>query len=273
MPVHEVLADYQDDPNGGNGYLRIMEFDPARSLINVKSYSPTLNNFLTKNESQFSLNVNFNLYKAPLPTAYFQNGISGYNSTQDTWINEAAPNTSYGNNNRLVVDDDTRNNPFNDRAGQSLLRFDNIIGSLEGQIPLGATISRANLKLVLANDIDNPFFNPNFKIYHMNRSWQENSTWSSLGNGLSLGQDYNQLIGRFAGDNNPDGKNVRNIDVTAAVQRWANGEQNYGFAIISEIISGNDDGIDLFSSEANEIMFRPALEVQYSLGLTPPVNL
>ena len=273
LPVHEVLADYQDDPNGGNGYLRIMEFDPARSVINFKSYSPTLNNFLTKNESQFSLNVDFNLYKAPLPTAYFQNGISGYNSTQDTWINEAAPNTSYGNNNRLVVDDDTRNNPFNDRAGQSLLRFDNIIGSLEGQIPLGATISRANLKLLLANDIDNPFFNPNFKIYHMNRSWQENSTWNSLGNGLSLGQDYNQLIGRFAGDNNPDGKNVRNIDVTAAVQRWANGEQNYGFAIISEIISRNDDGIDLFSSEANEIMFRPALEVQYTLGLTPPVNL
>lgn len=42
--------------------------------------------------------------------------------------------------------------------------------------------------------------------------------------------------------------------------------QKYGVAIIPEVISGNDDGIELYASEANEIMFRPALLVEYSLA-------
>ena len=40
--VYVLLADYQDAPNGGNGWLRIMEFSPANDEITVKTYSPTL---------------------------------------------------------------------------------------------------------------------------------------------------------------------------------------------------------------------------------------
>jgi hypothetical protein len=264
LPVHEVLADYQDDPNGGNGYLRIMEFNIPGNRIDVSSYSPTLNNFLNKDESQFSLSVPWNQYRAPHSVAYFQNGVSGYTKTQDTWINEASKDTSYGNNSTLVSDDDTRNNIFNDRQGQTLIRFDDIIGTGHGKIPLGATIIDANLKLTIKDDIDHPFYNPDFYVGYMTRSWNENSTWNSLGNGLTQGSDYSQIIGSFGGDNNPDGYNVRNIDITAAVQRWANGEANNGLGIISQRISGNDDGIDILSSEAGEIMFRPLLQVEYS---------
>ncbi|MGK7914877.1 MAG: DNRLRE domain-containing protein [Prochloraceae cyanobacterium] len=269
LPVHEVLADYQDDPNGGNGYLRQMEFDLANERINFKSYSPTLNNFLTKDESQFSLAVDFALYKASNPTLYFQNGVSGYEGTKDTWINEASKNTSYGNSTTLVADDDTTNSWFSDRQGQVLLRFDALIGNAaQGKIPVGATITRANLKLTLQDDIDSLFYNPDFEVYYMTRSWQENSTWNSLGNGLSTESDYERLIARFPGDNNPNSYNVRNIDVSNAVQRWADGEANNGLAIVSQIINGNDDGIKLFASETSQIMFRPALEVEYNLDST-----
>lgn len=266
LSVHEVLADYQDDPNGGNGYLRIMAFDPASDRIDVSSYSPTLDTYRTGDESQFSLAVDFDKYIAPNPTVYFQDGVSGYQGTQDTWINEAAKTSSYGDSPHLVADDDTTNNWFRDREGQVLLRFDDIIGNGPNQVPLGSTVTRASLKLTLQDDIDHPLYDPEFEVYFLNQDWNESSTWDSLSNGLSPGNDYTDLIQTFAGDNNPDGYNIRHIDISDAVQRWVDGEVNNGLGILSESISGNDDGIELFSSEANQILFRPALEVEYLLA-------
>ena len=53
--IHSVLSDYQSRTNGGNGWLRIMEFDPSANMINVKTYSPYLNQFEEDGDSQFSL--------------------------------------------------------------------------------------------------------------------------------------------------------------------------------------------------------------------------
>ncbi len=265
LPVHEVLADYQEEPNGGNGYLRMMEFDTTGDRINVSSYSPTLDNFLTEDQSEFSLEVDFEQYVEPNPTVYFQNDVNDYQGTQDTWINEAAKNSSYGDSSELVVDDDTTNSWWRDREGQALLKFDDIIGEEAGQIPLGAKIERANLKLTLIDDIDHPFYNSDLEIYFMTRDWDESSTWNSLGNGLEMGDDFDELINRFAGDNEPNQHNIRHVDITDAVQRWADGELNYGLGIVSESIWDNDDGIKLFTSEASQIMYRPALEVEYTI--------
>jgi len=41
-PVHELLCDYQGQPNGGNGWLQLLRFDPGRDEIRVETYSPTL---------------------------------------------------------------------------------------------------------------------------------------------------------------------------------------------------------------------------------------
>lgn len=43
LPVHETLVDYQSLPNGGNGWLRIMRFVPDENKIEVRAYSPLLN--------------------------------------------------------------------------------------------------------------------------------------------------------------------------------------------------------------------------------------
>ncbi|MEX1095026.1 MAG: metallophosphoesterase [Planctomycetales bacterium] len=40
--VIEMLADYQNLANGGNGWLRVLTFDPAQQRIHVETYSPTL---------------------------------------------------------------------------------------------------------------------------------------------------------------------------------------------------------------------------------------
>lgn len=47
--VHEVLMDYQTLPNGGNGFLRIMEFDPAAGTIEHSTYSPYLGRYYDPN--------------------------------------------------------------------------------------------------------------------------------------------------------------------------------------------------------------------------------
>ncbi|HEX2808675.1 MAG TPA: LamG-like jellyroll fold domain-containing protein, partial [Kineosporiaceae bacterium] len=42
-PVPQLLADYQDRSNGGDGWLRILNFKPSENRIDVQTYSPTRN--------------------------------------------------------------------------------------------------------------------------------------------------------------------------------------------------------------------------------------
>lgn len=41
--IYTLLSDYQNQPAGGNGWLRIMEFSPANNTITVSTFSPTIN--------------------------------------------------------------------------------------------------------------------------------------------------------------------------------------------------------------------------------------
>lgn len=56
--VHQILADYQGHPNGGNAYLRIFKFIPKQNIIEAKTYSPTEDKFITTKKSQFTLQYN-----------------------------------------------------------------------------------------------------------------------------------------------------------------------------------------------------------------------
>lgn len=53
--VHQLLSDYQDRPNGGNGWLRIIQFSSVNDEVSIKTYSPYLNKYETDNNSQFIL--------------------------------------------------------------------------------------------------------------------------------------------------------------------------------------------------------------------------
>jgi hypothetical protein len=54
--VYQLLSDYQGmRPNGGDGYLRMMEFVPSENTIYVQTYSPNFDNYMTGPSSQFEL--------------------------------------------------------------------------------------------------------------------------------------------------------------------------------------------------------------------------
>ena len=63
--IHTLLADYQDYPNGGNGWLRIMEVYPEINEIKVKTYSPHLNQYKTDPDSEFTLSYKNNETQPP----------------------------------------------------------------------------------------------------------------------------------------------------------------------------------------------------------------
>jgi len=55
--IHTVMANYQNRARGGDGWLRFMEFSPARNHIRMRTYSPTLGRFEVDadSSSQFTL--------------------------------------------------------------------------------------------------------------------------------------------------------------------------------------------------------------------------
>ena len=53
--VHEMLADYQNRPFGGEGYLRILEFLEDGRTVRVSTYSPWLDQYLSEGSNEFTL--------------------------------------------------------------------------------------------------------------------------------------------------------------------------------------------------------------------------
>lgn len=55
-PINQALSNYHcpEVGNGGNGYLRYYTFKPNKNIIEAHTYSPSLNNYFTGNENQFT---------------------------------------------------------------------------------------------------------------------------------------------------------------------------------------------------------------------------
>jgi autotransporter-associated beta strand protein len=56
--IDVLLADYQSETNGGNGFLRTLEFSPANNVIRLKTYSPTTSGSKTDGDNEFTLDYN-----------------------------------------------------------------------------------------------------------------------------------------------------------------------------------------------------------------------
>lgn len=64
LPVYEILADYQAYQNGGNGWMRLINFVPGGGndgddRIEFVTYSPSLDEYWTDNDSEFGFDVRF----------------------------------------------------------------------------------------------------------------------------------------------------------------------------------------------------------------------
>ena len=88
--VFQMLADYQNLPSGGEGWLRILRFVPAESKIYVQTYSPWLNRYDTDADSEFTLDF-------PMGGTFANVGTTTVPSGSDASIPIAdlAPNTQY----------------------------------------------------------------------------------------------------------------------------------------------------------------------------------
>lgn len=91
--IQTILADYQDRANGGDGWLRILEFSPAYNEIHVKTYSPTLDTFETDADSQFTFNPDMERGSPFAELELVQNVFSG-GEAEIAWKN-LSPDSAY----------------------------------------------------------------------------------------------------------------------------------------------------------------------------------
>lgn len=53
--IYTMMFDAQDFTNGGNGYLRMLEFKPGENKVSVKTFSTISNTYMTENDNQFDI--------------------------------------------------------------------------------------------------------------------------------------------------------------------------------------------------------------------------
>lgn len=56
-PVHQMLADFQRRPNGGDGWLRILGFNQELGQVIVRTYSPTVKSYERDEDSDFRFDL------------------------------------------------------------------------------------------------------------------------------------------------------------------------------------------------------------------------
>jgi hypothetical protein len=185
--------------------------------------------------------VPFGTFASTFPTISFTQRAAGYTGTQDTELHSGElAGTPLGAAITVKADAEDAG------VAQGLLRFDNIFGVRSDQIAPNARILSASLAL---NQFDagNPV-----NLHRMLGPWdQGNVTWNSFGNGVQT----NGIEARAVIDAVLPTQST-NIDVLTSLQAWANGEANFGWALIST----GSDGYQFTSSESAN---PPSLTVVY----------
>ncbi|MBK7950892.1 MAG: hypothetical protein IPK00_19570 [Deltaproteobacteria bacterium] len=81
--VYSMLSDYQCDPAGGNGWLRILTFRPAQNQIVVETYSPWLDQYRAGDSSTFTLD--YDMGGAGFVQIGSQTGVASGTNASMTW--------------------------------------------------------------------------------------------------------------------------------------------------------------------------------------------
>lgn len=267
--VYELLANYQNRPNGGNGLLRRIEFRPgdgsdAPDRIQVRTYSPSTGEEKTDGDSKFGFDLDFDArFGSPAaetpeptetpdgPSATFQQGTDGYSGTTDTMIRAADPETSHGSVETLSIDGSDPQGSGS--SSQGLLRFDGVVGTDAGQIPPGSDVKQATLVLETSDEGDGA------ALHRLRTDWNADSTWASLDGGVRT--DGSEAVADAVAETGTVETGETSIDVTASVQAWVTGAQNRGWVFRPL----GDDGWDIQSADSAT---PPVLTVSYAPGET-----
>lgn len=183
----------------------------------------------------------------------FSEGLDTY-----IWSTQGGPDQETGTN--------WVGNWFGARHNQAMIRFTDIFGADPDQIPLGSSINAATLYLALG------YANEGYDraIYNMTESWHPGIRWYELtgGNGLQAGVNMDSTP--VASYDSIVGYQWLEVDVLSSLQKWSNGDTNYGWGIWGE---QNNDGagslLAIYSFETDTIEKRPYLTVDFTTA--PPV--
>jgi len=185
-------------------------------------------------------------------TRTFQKGDGGaFGETDDTYISSGAPSTNFGAGAKLLVDGSGCKTSVG-TVCKVLIAFPWFIGPDPAQVPPGAAIVNANLKLMVTNT------GVTEDVYEVTQSWSEATvTWNSFSPpGSPETRPRESIV-------SPSSLGLFPIDITTIVQRWVDGELNDGILLAST----HWDGVDYESSESTN---RPILTVQFNAAAPPP---
>jgi hypothetical protein len=273
--VHEVLADFQQDPNGGNGWMQTLEFRPDEDVIEFAVHSPTYMPGVTLGPNRaldpsanFTVSYDLRAHRVALAQAAilrFRNGQDfghgPYTGSVDTYLGDGSvgttlPNVPQGTSDPLVIDSGGDDE-------QALMRFDGIVGAAPGQIPPGASIAQAILTLTsegLHADSDE-----GASFHRMWVGWDGSSTWNTLVGGVQLGVEADP-VAEASSFGLVSERGTASIDVTASVQAWADGASNLGWVFMAN----STDAWRPHASETLAVVERPMLTVV--LAAPPPAT-
>ncbi len=266
--VHEVLADYQADPGGGNGWMQLLRFDPAAGTIAFDTFSPTYVPGVTPGPNRFDApQSNFTLafdlagHRAELQQTTERRfrtgqafGAGAYTGMRSTYIGSGAnqmtlPDVPYASQATLRVDADQDQE-------QTLLAFDDIVGTGPGQVPAGTQVRRA--VLTLTTEGSNAASVNGAGLHRMTVPWGLDATWELLGDGVQLGSEA--LVAADVETGAAIAQNgTHSFDVTSSVQAWVNGETNHGWVLVAN----GSDRWELRSGSWSAVAERPLLTIVY----------
>ena len=305
LEVFQFQVDYSREPNGGDGWIRLLRFDEAADEIRIQTYTPgvPLNpnaRFDTDSASQFTLPLDWGVRfdgeprppvepepSDPPGVFFFQQDRSGYRGTQATWFSERSSERAGFPNQHFF-----RTAQWPAANQQGLLRFDDLFGDEEGQVALGSTIESATLTLLVPDDITYSDGEA-FAVHQMLVPWEVTDGWNAEpwagGATRQIDLDGQEAAIKpvtdataFATENGalngglPETRilygTTLELDVTSLVAAWLDGAPNYGFLLQS---LGQDAGNGLFMagtyylSNSGDTTGRPLLTIRTQIVPEP----
>jgi thrombospondin type 3 repeat protein len=180
-------------------------------------------------------------------------------ASADTYLSQNSANTNYGTQTSLLVDSDDPAGTGRDK--RTLIKFD------LSQIPAGATIQSASLKINVTNASPQQY-----NIHDLKQNWTEtgatwnryngSSRWGGAGANSTTSDRGGTDFGPFRATSTGAQTVALNSAGVAKIQEWVNGQgSNYGFLIAPIANTSSTDGIAFSSRESSS---KPVLEVTYA---------